>query len=239
MNQNQLPVSEIFYSIDGEGCRTGAPTIFIRLFGCNLKCSYCDTRYACEAETPDENGIVGYDLMDFDRILYNIKRYEPCKCITLTGGEPLVHKGAADLVKQLRLEGYWVNIETNGSIDLEPFIKEQEEFEPKKGSMDYFFTMDWKSLSSGESDKMVESNLALLDTNDVLKFVVGSYADLDQMKIVLSDHPDIDAQVYVSPIWGEIKPDKIVEYLLENKLVYVKVQVQLHKIIFDPKARGV
>lgn len=235
MNQNQLPVSEIFYSIDGEGCRTGAPTIFIRLFGCNLACSYCDSVYACRATDGEDS----YVPMTVESILTAVAEYEPCRCITLTGGEPLIHKSAADLVKQLRLRGYWVNIETNGSIDLEPFIKEQEELEPKKGSMDYFFTMDWKSLSSGESDKMLESNLELLDTNDVLKFVVSSYADLDQMKIVLSDHPDIDAQVYVSPVWGEIKPSKIVDYLLENKLVYVKIQLQLHKLIWNPNRRGV
>jgi 7-carboxy-7-deazaguanine synthase len=239
MEQKTLPVSEIFYSIDGEGARTGAPTIFIRLFGCNLKCTYCDTRYACEAETPDENGIVGYDLMDFDRILYNIRRYEPCKCITLTGGEPLIHPAAAELVTVLRENGYWVNIETNGSIDLEPFITEQDKFGPKKSSMDYFFTMDWKSITSGESTAMLKSNLDLLEATDVLKFVVGSDDDLNQMKKLLEDYPDLDAQIYVSPVWGEIAPDYIVEYLLRNKLVYVKIQVQLHKVIWRPDKRGV
>jgi 7-carboxy-7-deazaguanine synthase len=239
MEQKTLPVSEIFYSIDGEGARTGAPTIFIRLFGCNLKCTYCDTRYACEAETPDKDGIVGYDMMDFDRILYNIRRYEPCKCITLTGGEPLIHPAASELVTVLRENGYWVNIETNGSIDLEPFIAEQDKFGPKKSSMDYFFTMDWKSITSGESTAMLKSNLDLLEATDVLKFVVGSDDDLNQMKKLLEDYPDIDAQIYVSPVWGEIAPDHIVEYLLNNKLVYVKVQVQLHKIIWRPDKRGV
>ena len=239
MEQKTLPVSEIFYSVDGEGARTGAPTIFIRLFGCNLKCTYCDTRYACEAETPDENGIIGYDLMDFDRILYNIRRYEPCKCITLTGGEPLIHPAAAELVTVLRENGYWVNIETNGSIDLEPFIAEQDKLGPKKSSMDYFFTMDWKSITSGECAAMLKSNLDLLESTDVLKFVVGNDDDLNQMKKLLEDYPDIDAQIYVSPVWGEITPAYIVEYILDNQLVYVKVQVQLHKIIWHPDKRGV
>ena len=211
MGELTFPVSEIFYSIDGEGARTGSPAIFIRLFGCNLKCSYCDTRYACEADTPDENGIVGYDLMDFDRILYNIKQYEPCKCITLTGGEPLIHEHIGDLISELRSAGYWVNIETNGAVDLGPIIVGQAD---KKSSMDYFFTMDWKSISSGESSKMLASNLELLDTNDVLKFVVGSEEDLEQMKQVLEANPEIDAQIYVSPVWGKIDPADIVHYLL-------------------------
>ena len=230
-----LPVSEIFYSIDGEGARTGAPAIFIRLFGCNLKCTYCDTKYACYRQ----EGELGFKGMTLDEILEAVKAYEPCKCITLTGGEPLIHPETENLVALLRENGYWVNIETNGSIDLEDFIEYQEKFGPKKSSMDYFFTMDWKSISSGESTEMCSSNLDLLEATDVLKFVVGSDEDLNQMKNLLEEYPDIDAQIYVSPVWGEITPEHIVEYLLNNKLVYVKVQVQLHKIIWHPNKRGV
>ena len=235
MGQKTLPVSEIFYSIDGEGARTGAPAIFIRLFGCNLKCTYCDTKYACYKQ----EGVISFNDMTIDRIVEAVKTYEPCKCITLTGGEPLIHPAACELVTALRENGYWVNIETNGSIDLEPFIAEQDRFGPKKSSMDYFFTMDWKSISSGESTRMCKSNLDLLEATDVLKFVVGSDDDLDQMKRLLKDYPDIDAQIYVSPVWGEIAPDHIVEFLLRNKLVYVKMQLQLHKLIWSPDKRGV
>lgn len=235
MGQKTLPVSEIFYSIDGEGARTGAPTIFIRLFGCNLKCTYCDTKYACK----QEEGVLGFDDMTIDQILEAVKSYEPCKCITLTGGEPLIHPAASELVAALRENGYWVNIETNGSIDLEPFIAEQDKLGHKKSSMDYFFTMDWKSITSGESAAMLKSNLDLLEATDVLKFVVGSDDDLNQMKKLLEDYPDIDAQIYVSPVWGEITPEHIVEYILNNQLVYVKAQVQLHKIIWQPDKRGV
>ena len=236
MSDIKLPVSEIFYSIDGEGVRTGLPVIFIRLFGCNLNCSYCDTRYACKADEADEDGIVGFDMMDFDRIMFNIKQYEPCKCITLTGGEPLIHENTARLVMLLRKNGYEVNIETNGAVDLRPFIVYQEGFDSPG---EYFFTMDWKSISSGESDKMIVENLGVLETHDVIKFVVGSIEDLDRMKEVIKSHPNLDAQVYVSPIFGQIEPADIVAYVLENELVNVKVQVQLHKVIFDPAARGV
>jgi 7-carboxy-7-deazaguanine synthase len=234
MNEITFPVSEIFYSIDGEGSRTGSPAIFIRLFGCNLDCSYCDSTYACKSELDDLG--FGFRKMSIDEIILAVETFEPCKCITLTGGEPLIHEHVGDLISELRVRGYWVNIETNGSIDLEPIIVGQAD---KKSSMDYFFTMDWKSISSGESSKMLSSNLELLDTNDVLKFVVGSQEDLDQMKDVLEANPEIDAQIYVSPVWGKIEPAEIVQYLLEKRLVYVKIQVQLHKIIYDPGARGV
>jgi 7-carboxy-7-deazaguanine synthase len=236
MDEFKLPVAEIFYSIDGEGVRTGLPVIFIRLFGCNLNCSYCDTRYACKADEAAENGIVEFDMMEFDRILYKIKQYEPCKCITLTGGEPLIHKDAARLVRLLRENGYEVNIETNGAVDIRPFIMYQEAF---GCDGEYFFTMDWKSISSGESDKMVVDNLSVLKNHDVLKFVVGSTEDLDQMRELLEKNPGLKAQVFVSPIWNQISPRQLVEYVLEHKLTDVRVQVQLHKIIWDPNKRGV
>lgn len=232
MNITTLPVSEIFYSIDGEGARTGAPTVFIRLFGCNLNCTYCDSVYACK----NEHDVIGFSDKTVNEIIQAVEEFEPCRCVTLTGGEPLIHKNAEILVAELRARGYWVNIETNGSIDLSHFLSNQVD---KKGAMDYFFTMDWKSVSSGEADKMLKSNLELLETTDVLKFVVGSQEDLDQMQSVLDANPDIDAQIYVSPIWGKIEPADIVEYILRNQLVYVKVQVQLHKIIWDPERRGV
>ena len=232
MGELTFPVSEIFYSIDGEGARTGSPAIFIRLFGCNLDCSYCDSVYACKADADK----IGFTRKSIHEILLAVETFTPCKCITLTGGEPLIHEHIGDLISELRSAGYWVNIETNGAVDLGPIIVGQSD---KKSSMDYFFTMDWKSISSGESSKMLSSNLELLDTNDVLKFVVGSEEDLEQMKQVLEANPEIDAQVYVSPVWGKIEPADIVHYLLMNRLVYVKVQVQLHKIIYDPNKRGV
>lgn len=230
MLDKKLPVSEIFLSVDGEGSRTGLPTIFIRLFGCNLSCSYCDTRYACIASSTSD-----FENRTLEEILEAVKSFEPCHSVTLTGGEPLIHDAAKDLVLLLRKNRYWVNIETNGAVDLKPFI----DFQSRRIEGAYFFTMDWKSISSGESDKMLKSNLDILGPRDVLKFVVGSDEDLNQMKQLLDEYPDFDAQIYVSPVWGEITPAHIVEYILNNRLVYVKVQVQLHKIIFDPMARGV
>lgn len=235
MEEIKLPVVEIFYSVDGEGARTGSPAVFIRLFGCDLSCTYCDSTYACVKN----NGVADCKDMTFDEILAAVEVFAPCKCITLTGGEPLIHHAAADLVLLLRRKGYWVNIETNGANDLREFINFQNKELPKQSAMDYFFTMDWKSISSGQAHKMLPHNLELLDTNDVLKFVVGNREDLLQMKATLVKYPEIDAQIYVSPVWGAIEPSEIVEFLLDNKLVYVKVQMQLHKLIWRPDMRGV
>lgn len=231
-----LPISEIFYSIDGEGIRTGLPVIFIRLFGCNLKCSYCDSLYACIAAEDNSHDTQNFYTMTVDRILEVIKQYEPCKAVTVTGGEPLIHENTRYLVMLLRKNGYDVNIETNGAIDLKPFMKYQQSFECGN---EYFFTMDWKSISSGESDKMIAGNLNILRACDVLKFVVGSKEDFDQMRELLEQHPELKAKVFVSPVWNMISPRLLVEYVLEYKLTTVRVQVQLHKIIWDPDKRGV
>lgn len=231
-----LPISEIFYSIDGEGIRTGLPVIFIRLFGCNLKCSYCDSLYACTAAEDNSHAIQNFYTMTIEKILEVIKQYEPCKAITVTGGEPLIHENTRYLVMLLRKNGYDVNIETNGAIDLKPFMKYQQSFECGN---EYFFTMDWKSISSGESDKMIAGNLNILRACDVFKFVVGSKEDFDQMRELLEQHPELKAKVFVSPVWNMISPRLLVEYVLEYKLTNVRVQVQLHKIIWDPDKRGV
>lgn len=231
----KIPVSEIFYSIDGEGSRTGLPVIFIRLFGCNLNCTYCDTRYACREDVADDLGIIGYDNMEFSRILYNIERFEPCRRITLTGGEPLIHRNANELIAFLRERRYEVNIETNGSIALRDVVLYQNE----RPGTDYFFTMDWKSFSSGEAGRMLPDNLDVLRSSDVIKFVVGNQADLEQMKEIVLKIQNVPAQIYVSPVWGKIEPKEIVEYILKEGLVDVRVQVQLHKIIWDPNMRGV
>lgn len=224
-----LPVSEIFYSIDGEGIRTGLPTTFIRLFGCNLRCSYCDSMYAVEG---------GSDIkrMTVDEILEEVDDYLPCRCITLTGGEPLLNKEVLSLIRRLLAHQYQVNIETNGSIDLQYWRDELGDACPQN---DYFFTMDWKSISSGVSDKMLASNLQILGEGDVLKFVVGSREDLEQMRAIVKDTFSLRCHIFVSPIWGQIDLADIIDYLKYSELVNVRVQCQLHKIAWDPAERGV
>lgn len=226
-----MKVVEIFKSIEGEGIRAGLPATFIRLYGCNLHCSYCDSQYAC---TSGE-----YSEMSIPDIILAVESHGLDR-VTLTGGEPLAHKGVQDLLDALSFHGYMVNVETNGSIDLSCFRFN------KYDSDEVVITMDWKSKSSGMSDHMLKSNLARLSEADVLKFVVGSQKDLEQMKDVLTMYDEILHQneqnachVYISPVFGQIEPKEIVKFILDNGFQNVRIQLQLHKIIWDPNERGV
>ena len=215
-------VNEIFLSIDGEGYRTGLPVVFIRLYGCNLNCSYCDTRYSCEQQEYKEMSL--YDIL-VEVLSYGVPR------VTLTGGEPLIHPGVKDLITSLVANDIEVNIETNGAVDLDEFI----EF---KYNSKVVFTMDYKCKSSGMEDKMILSNLEFLQPKDVIKFVVSNYNEMAKMEFIL-ESSKCKAQPYVSPVFGAIEPKELVDYVLDNKLNNVKVQVQLHKIIWNPNERGV
>lgn len=229
-----MKVSEIFASIEGEGIRTGYPAIFIRLFGCNIKCSYCDSQYACVG--PDYKEMSVIDILNVVTELttrYNIYK------VTLTGGEPLiqdpdVYKLIEALTSTENCEiPYEVNIETNGAVSIDKVLQ-------LPGSDNVIITMDWKSISSGMSDHMLVSNLSLLRDQDVLKFVVGCPADLDQMSDILEKFSGvIKCNIFVSPIFDRIEPKRIVQYILDNSLTQVRVQIQIHKIIWDPTMRGV
>ena len=211
-----MKVVEIFKSIDGEGIRVGYPVTFIRLAGCNLRCNYCDTKYSYEDEkftemTPQEIYIQVYKLGG--------------KRITLTGGEPLIHKDVKVLVDLLIQKGYELNIETNGSVDITLFLDKHT-----------IITMDYKCASSDMEDKMLLDNISKLRKQDVLKFVVSDDNDLDTVQRI---YQNTKATVYISPVFGRIEPKQIVEYMLEHNMENCRVQVQLHKIIWNPEERGV
>ena len=189
-----MKVNEIFYSIEGEGIRAGMPCTFIRLFGCNLNCSYCDTRYACEGDD--------YKYMSILEILDAVKEIG-CPNVTVTGGEPLMHDGIRSLLRSLVAEGYKVNVETNGS------------FIPEIGNVIY--TVDFKTKSSGMSEYMKLDAFKALEKDDVIKFVVGSQEDLGQA-LSFVEQNDIKAQVFVSPIFGKIELVDIANFLTKHKL---------------------
>lgn len=224
-----MKICELFLSIDGEGIRTGDTAVFIRKTQCNLRCSYCDSAYTF---TNDE----AVDMSVDEIVSKCVEIGKGCKRVTFTGGEPLYcrtpeqEEETVALINALTSSGFEVNVETNGAIPLEKWLSCVR--------ANGFFTMDWKSISSGMSKKMIESNLALLDENDVLKFVVGSTEDLDQMKQLLEAH-SVKAKCYVSPVFGKIQPVDLVNYVIDNKLHSVRVQCQLHKYIWDPNKRGV
>ena len=223
-----MKISEIFLSIEGEGIRTGAPAVFIRLVGCNLRCSYCDSMYAVEGNDFTE--------MSPEEVFLKVKSFNT-QYVTLTGGEPLIHKDVEVLLKMLDDYGLEVNIETNGT-------------QPKpSGFRNLFCTMDWKSISSGMQPKMNLANMMTLRGKDVLKFVVGSDEDLQDAARVIGAMEAEYARdglklptCYVSPIFGTMKYEDMVNWILSNETMKrnnVRFQVQLHKIIWDPEARGV
>lgn len=210
-----MRVSEIFYSIEGEGARAGMPCVFVRFFGCNLKCSYCDSRYACEGTE--------FRVMSIQEILDDIAGYH-CPNITITGGEPLIQPGINTLLEQLVRQGYKVNVETNGSV-----VPEVD---------GVLYTVDYKTKCSGVSDKMNIGAFKALDTTDVVKFVVASTDDLNQALSFVEEN-GIVAQIFVSPVFGKIELVEIAEFLKYHKLYNWRMQLQLHKYIWDPKERGV
>lgn len=220
-----MKINEIFKSISGEAARAGFPVIFIRTYGCNLRCTYCDSMYAIEGGD--------YITMDPQGILKECENLG-VKRVILTGGEPLLQPDMPELVDLLCDNGYEVEVETNGAVDLQDFHKKVT---TKRNDL-LTYTMDFKSLTSGMSHKMVINNFEFLTSRDVVKFVVGCKQDLEHMKAVL-DSCKVMAQVFVSPIFGDIEPAEIVQFVLDNNLNNVRVQLQIHKIIWDKDKRGV
>lgn len=218
-----MKISEIFGSIDGEGLRTGELATFIRTFGCNLHCSYCDSLYAVDGQD--------YKEMSVDSILDEVQRigYEN---VTFTGGEPLMAQDAELLVDGLIARGHDVNIETNGAYDFTPYL-----------SKNCILCVDYKTPFSKMNKLMLEDKFELLREWDVVKFVMAR-SDFDCVRNFLRSHK-IKAWVYFSPVFGEIEPCELVEFmkeLHENGIIdqkHTRVQVQLHKILWEPTKRGV
>lgn len=215
-------VVEKFISINGEGSRAGQLAAFIRFQHCNLNCSYCDSKYA-------NNNDATYELLTAQDILDYLDRSHVVN-VTLTGGEPLLQKYIDYLISLLLEHGYSVEVETNGSIDIKPFINDKRPI----------FTLDYKVPSSNMEDKMNLDNYQYLTKNDVIKFVVGSINDLDKAVEIINKYDLVNrVQIFFSPIFNMIEPSAIVDYMIEHHLNDVQLQLQLHKFIWDPNLRGV
>lgn len=225
-----MQINEIFSSIDGEGIRTGFIVTFIRTQFCSLNCTYCDTSYSLTAT--DSQGNKQYTDMSVDEIIDKCNELGNRR-ITFTGGEPLIQKDALELVSKLTKQGFEVNIETNGNIDIAPYYNN-----PDIVSDNLIMTMDWKSPYSGMRHKMLDTNLAMLTTNDVLKFVVADYEDLQDMLTIITNN-ELKCHIFVSPVFGKIALPDIVEFIKQHNLQNVRMQLQLHKIIWEPEMRGV
>ena len=212
-----LRVNEIFYSIQGEGSRAGAPCIFIRLTGCGLRCTYCDTEYAFYE---------GNDL-SLSEVFDRIATYD-CKLVELTGGEPLEQAAALSLMKELCDRGYDVMVETGGHIDIstvDPRVKR---------------ILDLKTPSSGMMKRNHLANISHLSKNDEIKFVIGSQEDYRWAKSMIQEH-DLTSKagmVLLSPVFADQSLEDLATWILADGL-NVRLQVQLHKLIWPNIERGV
>lgn len=224
-------VVERFISINGEGRRAGQLAMFIRFAGCNLTCEYCDTKWANEPQTVFEE----YSAKE----LYQQIQESGVKNVTLTGGEPLLQPDMPKLLELLRKDlRLRIEIETNGSVDIRNFLPaEKVEQIPDNVT----FTLDYKTSVSGMENKMCLTNYQNVRSVDTVKFVVGCQADLWRAKEMIETYALIEkgCGIYLSPCFGKIEPATMVDFLVEQKLNDVNIQLQLHKFIWNPDKRGV
>ena len=211
-----MRITEIFFSIQGESTHAGRPCVFIRLTGCPLRCTWCDTAYAFHGGTD----------RSLDSILSEIEPYG-CRLVEITGGEPLAQPEVHMLISALADRGYTVLLETSGALDIGPV-------DPRATII-----MDLKCPGSGMADKNAWDNLAKLKPADEIKFVIKDRADYDWARTVLREHRLADRHtVLFSPVFGDMDPQALAEWILADRLP-VRYQTQLHKHIWHPAARGV
>ncbi|GED14205.1 7-carboxy-7-deazaguanine synthase QueE [Aneurinibacillus migulanus] len=229
----KLPMVELFETVEGEGRMAGYPTTFVRVFNCNLRCTWCDTPYSYAPEKAAFTASI-------EEIVEQTASYGH-GVICLTGGEPLMHglKSQALVYHLSQLPTVWdIHIETNGAINLMPFSLLRE----RDGSMGrkVRFVMDYKLPASGETAKMHLSNFSILEPQDEVKFVVGDEADFFHALDILTRYPT-RATALFSPVWETMPPADLVTLILRHRPQEGKARLnmQIHKVIWDPEARGV
>jgi 7-carboxy-7-deazaguanine synthase len=211
-----LRVTEIFHSIQGESSYAGQPCVFVRLTGCPLRCTWCDTDYA----------FYGGRECSIDEVLAKVQSYG-CRLVEVTGGEPLAQPESLPLMTRLCDAGYTVLLETSGAVDIAPV-------DPR-----VHVILDVKCPGSGMADRMHWPNLSQLAAKDEAKFVLADRADYDWAREVLAEH-DVAGRctVLFSPVFGSLDVRQLAEWILADKLP-VRFQIQLHKHIWAPDMRGV
>jgi 7-carboxy-7-deazaguanine synthase len=210
-----LRVNEIFKSIQGESSYAGIPSVFVRLTGCNLRCSYCDTTYAYDEGTE----------MSVNEILSTIKGYD-CKNVCITGGEPLLQSSVNKLINLLNKNRYKIFVETGGSINIDMLPKAVTRI------------MDIKCPDSGMDKEMDWKNIERLKARDEVKFIISSKKDYDWAKRITRKHKLTDrAQILFGVAHGIINPETLAGWILKDNLD-LRLQLQLQKYIWPDKARG-
>jgi len=217
-------IAEKFVSINGEGVLAGQLAVFIRFTRCNLRCSYCDTSWANDCNAP-------CTVMTEDEI-HEYIRSTGVKNVTITGGEPLIQDDIRVLLEKLASDKkIHVEIETNGSQDISKYFDI-----PNRPS----FTVDYKLPGSGMEKEMFLLNFSRVTSDDTVKFVVSDRTDLEKaLNVIKRFELTEKTNVYLSPVFGSIDPEEIVEFMKDNSLNGVRLQLQIHKIIWDPDKKGV
>jgi 7-carboxy-7-deazaguanine synthase len=208
-----MKINEIFYSLQGEGNWSGLPNIFIRTTGCNLRCSFCDTKYAYDSG----------EEMSIEAILDNISKYS-CKYICITGGEPLLQNEIMNLINALLKRKYQICLETNGSIDIEGISNKKS----------LIISLDIKCPSSQMSSKNFFKNINYLKKKDQLKFIILDRNDYDFAKKIVEKYKP-SCCIYFQPVWGT-NPKNLADWIINDKL-NVNLGLQLHKIIWGEKRK--
>jgi len=212
-----LTVNEIFYSIQGESTRAGRPCVFVRLTACDLRCSWCDTPYAFHEGRK----------MSVDDVVSETERYD-CPLVEITGGEPLLQQDVYELMDRLVARGRTVLLETGGHRPVDrvpaPVVK----------------IIDVKCPGSGEADKNAWANLDRLAAHDEVKFVINDRVDYEFARDIVDRYHLAErcAAILFSPVHGVLAPKTLSEWMLEDRLS-ARLQLQLHKYIWSPEARGV
>src|SRR6056300_976738 len=200
----RLRVSEVFYSLQGEASTTGRPTTFVRLTGCPLRCSYCDTAYAFQ----------GGESLSLDQILEKVSA-NPAKLVTVTGGEPLAQPECIALLQSLIEAGFSVSLETSGALPIHSVPSEVS------------IVLDLKAPSSGEMHRNLYDNISALALKDQVKFVLADRADYDWARFKISEYELISrvGEVLLSPVYEALPPRQLADWVLSDGLA-VRVQIQ-------------
>ena len=210
MIASSLRITEIFYSLQGESNTVGIPTVFIRLTGCPLRCTYCDTAYA----------FTGGEKITIADIVKQTAAYGT-KYVTVTGGEPLAQVACVDLIKELLDTGFVVSLETSGALDVSKVDKRTVK------------VLDFKTPSSGEQSKNLYQNINFITAQDQIKFVIGNDEDYEWSKALVEEYKlNERCEILFSPVMGIQSPTELAEKILRDKL-QVRFQIQLHKLLWD------
>jgi 7-carboxy-7-deazaguanine synthase len=214
---DSVVVKEIYLSVQGESSHAGLLCSFVRLTGCHLRCSYCDSEFAFRGGSRMKNADVVAQVQALGAPL-----------VEITGGEPLLQPGVYPLMESLLASGLTVLLETSGAIDVRlvpPAVHK---------------IVDMKTPSSGECDRNDYRNLSSMSAHDELKFVLGSREDYDWARALISEHHLLDKpyELLFSTVFGRLSPTQLAEWLIADRLP-VRFQLQMHKYVWDPNARGV